>query len=123
MLLLFWAQQQKIIIDRFYSDEAFKKSVLDNANQAIKTEFGIDLPFPMRVVADGAGYRIEPIEDDDDHLCDQLELVRRQRRRWKESRFWADQRKQIGLATRLAGFFRFRRHRPSDRPPSKLQTG
>lgn len=67
-------EQQKAILERFGSDEAFRKSVLEDAQKAVKDTFGIDLPFPVQVVADGAGYRVEPLlaagqnELSDEHL-------------------------------------------------------
>jgi len=64
-------QQQQAIIARFDSDEAFRKSVLEDASQAVKKEFGIDSPFPMRVLAEGAGYRVEPVSGITDGLSDE----------------------------------------------------
>jgi hypothetical protein len=65
------------IIDRFHSDQTFRDRVLKDANQAVKQEFGLDLPCPMRVVADGSSYRIEPIggSENGDLSDEQLELV------------------------------------------------
>jgi hypothetical protein len=69
-------QQQQAIIARFDNDEALRKSVLEDAGLAVKKEFGIDLPFPMRVLAEGAGYRIEPVSGTADGLSDgQLALA------------------------------------------------
>src|SRR5688572_14614040 len=68
------AQQQQQILDRFNSDEGFRKRVLDDANKAVKEEFGLDLPFPIRVVLEARGYRIEPVSGSTDDLTDdQLE--------------------------------------------------
>jgi hypothetical protein len=70
------AQQQQAVIDRFNRDEDFRKGVLQDANQALKQEFGIVLPFPIRVIADGSSYLIEPIAGTADDLSDEeLELA------------------------------------------------
>jgi hypothetical protein len=70
------AEQQQAIVSRFKADEAFRRSVLQDANQAVKQEFGIVLPFPVRVVPDGERYRIEPVAGSIDDLSDdQLELA------------------------------------------------
>lgn len=70
------AQQQQAILDRFNKDEGFRKRVLEDANKTVKEEFGVDLPFPMRVAMDATGYRIEPLTGTTDDLSDeQLELA------------------------------------------------
>lgn len=70
------AQLKQDIIERFHADEVFRQSVLADAGAAVKREFGVDLPFPARVVADGSGYRVEPIGGASDDLSDdELELV------------------------------------------------
>jgi hypothetical protein len=68
--------QYQNIIERFHADEAFRQAVLEDANGAVKQEFGIDLPGQVKVVSEGAGYRIEPVVDADGDLSDeQLDLV------------------------------------------------
>ncbi len=70
------AQQRQDIVERFNTDEDFRRRVLEDANGAVKQEFGVDLPFPARVVAEGEGYRIEPAGGASSDLSDeQLELV------------------------------------------------
>lgn len=70
------AQLRQEVVERFHADAAFRESVLVDANQAVKREFGVDLPFPVRVVAEGGGYRVEPVGGASDDLNDeQLELV------------------------------------------------
>ncbi len=70
------SQQQQVIFARFNGDEGFRKRALDDPNKAVKEEFGVDLPFPMRVVSEPDGYRIEPVAGTNDDLTDdQLEMV------------------------------------------------
>jgi hypothetical protein len=68
--------QYQPIVERFHADETFRQAVLADANGAVKREFGIDLPGQMRVVAEGDGYRIEPVASANGDLNDeQLDLV------------------------------------------------
>ena len=68
--------QYQPIIERFHADETFRQAVLADANGAVRQEFGIDLPGRMQVVAEGTGYRVEPVVDANGDLSDeQLELV------------------------------------------------
>ena len=55
------AATQQQIIDRFVQDEDFRNRVLDDPNKAFKENFGIDLPYQMRVVEDDTSFRLEPV--------------------------------------------------------------
>jgi len=73
---LITAQQRQAIFDLFNTDEAFRARVLENANTAVKEQFGFELPFEMRVVMEESRYRIEPASGSADDLTDeQLEMV------------------------------------------------
>ena len=69
--------QYQDVVDRFHADEGFRQRVLEDANSAVKQEFGMDLPCSLRVVAEGSGYRIEPVggSENGDLSDEQLELV------------------------------------------------
>jgi hypothetical protein len=70
------SQQQQAILARFHNDGAFRQRLLADANRAIEEEFGLALPFPLRVVQDGEGYLVEPIPGGGGDLSDeQLELA------------------------------------------------
>ena len=68
--------QYQPIIERFHADETFRQAILADANGAVKQEFGIDLPGQMRVVPEGANYRVESVAAENGDLSDeQLDLV------------------------------------------------
>jgi hypothetical protein len=71
------AQQQQTIIERFINDAAFRKRALEDPNKAVKEEFGIDLPLPMRVASDGSTYWLEPapVSENAELSDEQLELA------------------------------------------------